>query len=126
MANVATSSCYIDGQLLHTIGEPKIGKISGGEVTPQFGMSPTREAWGFRTGLKPSYRITFPVPVTEGEQEYDWIEAADEHREVTFVVENGSSIAAFICMVESAEEDIKADTTNDVTISLVARVKRHY
>ena len=126
MANIATSSCYVDGQLMHTIGEPKIAKIAGGEVVPFYGMSPTRLPLGFRVGLKAAYRITFPVPVTEGEQEYDWVDAAESHRMLTFAIENGVKAASWRCMVESAEEDIKPDTTNDLTVSLVTLGKRHY
>ena len=124
MANAAYSRCYVNGQLLHYISEPQVSPDGAEEVGVIRGMSPTREALGFRTGQKASYDISFTTPIVEGEQEYDWIAAAEAKRDVSFIIETGTISTIYACKVASAGHNVQADTTADMPVSLKATTRR--
>lgn len=129
MANQATTLVHWqpDGGssiMLHTITEPKVAKAAQGEKEALFGMSPTRESFGFKKGQKASYTVTFNAPVMEGNQEYNWDDGADNDVEGKLTIETADRAHVYSCIVQSCEEDTDDKQTTMWNVTLLAKYRR--
>jgi hypothetical protein len=123
MANAAKAVCAWNGIVLHNISAPTISP-QGGDVVALKGMSPTNEPYGFETDIKPSYDISFSVPVLVGSQEVRWDQLADANTEGEFTISKASITHVYACMVAHCSEKTTEKRSTVWEVKLIAKTKR--
>jgi hypothetical protein len=123
MGNAATASYSYGAQILHYIQDVNISD-EGGQATPIRTITPSMTAVGWRLSQKPTYQITFSVPIMDDGAEVDWLALKESKDLFTFVEDSDNWTRSFnSCVVQACDSATDTDTqspTWSVTIGALS------
>jgi hypothetical protein len=112
MGNAATAEYAYGAQTLHFIADVNITD-EGGQAVPIRTITPSMTAVGWRLSQKPTYSITFNVPIMDTGAEVDWLALKNSKALFTFTESSDNWIRTFSqCVVQACDSSTDTDTTS--------------